>query len=407
MKSPSLIWVQIVTIMVAMCSMTAIKAYAKAEADGDSLEVSLLTCTPGHEVYELYGHTAIRIYNMRTKTDWTFNYGVFSFDTPHFAWRFIKGETDYRLGVIPTAAFIEGYAQDGRGVTAQVLNLSRDEARRLYDHLMQLAMQPYWTYRYNFLYDNCTTRAIADVEHSLSGKVLWPDSVAPQTFRQMIAEFADGPACWNRFGQDLLIGAEADKRIGVREQMFSPIYTFRFAAQARIQSADGSTRPLVRQEIVLAAATDDAADAGATWFTPTMATGGLLVLILALTAWEWRKRRTLRWVDNVLLAEQGTVGLLIAFMVCFSEHPTVGSNMLVCWLNPLPLPYLFWRAWRHRHQQPDGYGQLICALLLLTVIAGIIAGQHYPIEVWLLMAVYATRGIYALAASGQRRKAGA
>ena len=37
---------------------------APQERDGDSLEVSLLTCAPGHEVYRLYGHTALRVRNV-------------------------------------------------------------------------------------------------------------------------------------------------------------------------------------------------------------------------------------------------------------------------------------------------------------------------------------------------------
>ncbi len=44
----------------------------------DSVEVSLLTCSPGTEVYSLYGHTAIRVKSYTTGEDWVFNYGVFS-----------------------------------------------------------------------------------------------------------------------------------------------------------------------------------------------------------------------------------------------------------------------------------------------------------------------------------------
>lgn len=50
----------------------------------DSLEVSLMTCSPGQEVYALYGHTAIRVNNYATGEDWVFNYGMFSFNRPEF-----------------------------------------------------------------------------------------------------------------------------------------------------------------------------------------------------------------------------------------------------------------------------------------------------------------------------------
>ena len=40
-------------------------------------------------------------------SDWVFNYGTFSFAQPHFVWRFVKGETDYELGVVPYALFYD------------------------------------------------------------------------------------------------------------------------------------------------------------------------------------------------------------------------------------------------------------------------------------------------------------
>ena len=67
----------------------------------DSVRVSLLTCAPGSEIYALFGHSAIRYENPAKQQDWVFNYGMFSFKDPNFVMRFVKGETDYQLGVIP------------------------------------------------------------------------------------------------------------------------------------------------------------------------------------------------------------------------------------------------------------------------------------------------------------------
>ena len=66
----------------------------------DSIQFSLLTCAPGNEIYALFGHTAIRYQNFSRGVDLVFNYGMFSFNTPHFVYRFVKGETDYQLGII-------------------------------------------------------------------------------------------------------------------------------------------------------------------------------------------------------------------------------------------------------------------------------------------------------------------
>ena len=57
---------------------------AQAGIVKDTLCISILTCSPGQEVYELYGHTALRVKNISRDEDWVFNYGVFSFNKPNF-----------------------------------------------------------------------------------------------------------------------------------------------------------------------------------------------------------------------------------------------------------------------------------------------------------------------------------
>ena len=54
----------------------------------DSIRVTVLTCSPGQEVYSLYGHTAIRCQNLSSPAegitpDVVFNYGVFDDTKPY------------------------------------------------------------------------------------------------------------------------------------------------------------------------------------------------------------------------------------------------------------------------------------------------------------------------------------
>ncbi|MDD5184532.1 MAG: DUF4105 domain-containing protein, partial [Paludibacter sp.] len=65
----------------------------------DSATISLITCSPGEEVYSKFGHTAIRVKDPVNGIDVVFNYGIFSFETNNFYYKFIKGETDYQLCV--------------------------------------------------------------------------------------------------------------------------------------------------------------------------------------------------------------------------------------------------------------------------------------------------------------------
>ncbi len=318
---------------------TPITAAAQEQARRtDSIEVSLLTCAPGNELYSLYGHTALRYHDLRTGEDWTFNYGVFSFRKPFFALRFVFGQTDYELGVMPFNAFREEYRREGRAVTEQVLNLSADEKRRLYDALADNYRPENRTYRYNFFYDNCTTRARDMVERCIAGTIEYApnDSLEAATYRQMIHAMA-GNHRWATFGNDLCLGAKADTHADSRQQQFLPEYLMRDFDRATIATTEGR-RPLVKETRV---AVDTVLPEAKSPFplTPRQCATILLLVSLAVAAAELRRKKAYRAFDALLLTCTGVAGIIVTALL-FSEHPTTSTNLQVLLLNPLPLFFM-------------------------------------------------------------------
>ena len=47
-------------------------------------EISIVTAGPGEELYEKFGHAAIRIKDPVLNLDLIYNYGVFDFNQPNF-----------------------------------------------------------------------------------------------------------------------------------------------------------------------------------------------------------------------------------------------------------------------------------------------------------------------------------
>lgn len=351
-----------------------LQAQNAAPALADSLEACLITCSPGDEIYELYGHTAIRIRQLPMGDDWVFNYGLFSFDTPGFVWRFACGRTDYYLGACTYGDFIRQYLDRGSSVTEQVLNLTQDEAKALLRSLVSTAMLEDWTYRYNYFYDNCTTRARDEIEKAVNGTVCYPDSAAAgESFRDVVHAYTGGHP-WSEFGQDLLLGAAADRPIGPRAQQFAPLRMKAFAEGAYILQPDGTRRPLVRHTFVLPAQKVQLGTFSFESVTPGPTALMLAALVLVLlAAWqEWRKKKVFLWLEYLLSALQGLAGCLILFMVCCSTHPTVQGNWLVWWLNPLPLLVLPLRIWARRKKRRDVYplpaAVVLGAFLLLSPV---------------------------------------
>ncbi len=91
----------------------------------DSVEYSLVTCSPHEEIYSLYGHTAIRMQDLHKSqsNDIVYNWGVFNFDAPHFVLRFVFGLTDYELEAASYDVFCKYYQYMGSSVRPRTVAL--------------------------------------------------------------------------------------------------------------------------------------------------------------------------------------------------------------------------------------------------------------------------------------------
>ncbi len=335
---------------------------------GDSIEMSLLTCSPRQEVYSLYGHTAIRYRNITTGEDWAFNYGVFNFNKPFFVLRFTFGLTDYELGVIPFRRFVSGYKRAGCRVTEQELNLTIEEKYRLLHALNENYAPQNRTYRYNYLYDNCTTRARDIIERSITGTVEYRinDSLK-LSYRDMLHEKTEHYP-WATTGNDLCLGVKADMNTDWRERQFLPEVLMKDFETATIADSEG-IRPLVKQQRALFDTTKPIAESSFP-LTPVECATILLVLIIAVSIVEWRRGRTFVIVDAMLMTLVGVAGTLILALF-FSQHPTTSTNLQILLLNPLPLFFIHKVIKRRK----SAYWKLSLILISTYYMGGLV--QHY------------------------------
>lgn len=339
--------------------------YHSAKAQDDSIRVSLLTCAPGTEIYALFGHTALRYENPAQGQDLVFNYGLFSFNTPNFILRFVKGETDYKLGYTPYPYFESEYAMRGSSVYQQTLNLTPVEKQKLLTLLEENYRPENRIYRYNFFYDNCTTRARDKVEEAIDGGVTYSDGKQNISFREIVHQYTKGHE-WDEFGIDLCLGSEADNPIDARKQMFAPFYLLEAAKGAIITKGD-SVRPLVLQETKVVDVEPEMDEAGFP-LSPMTCAVILLVATCGIAFWQLKIKRVI-WVwDLLLFGFQGLAGCVIAFLVFFSVHPTVGSNWLILLFNPIPLLYLPIMVYKAIKRKKDLYHLLNVACLTLFIL---------------------------------------
>lgn len=354
-------------------------AFSVQSQSTDSIRFSLLTCAPGTEIYSLFGHTAIRYENYTRRIDVVFNYGMFSFNTPNFIFRFVAGETDYQLGITPYSYFEAEYAMRGSSVYQQVLNLTQSEKERLLTILENNYLPENRIYRYNYFYDNCTTRARDKIEECIEGKVVYPDSLSGKSYRSIVHEFTAGSP-WDEFGIDLCLGAEADKEINKRQQMFSPFYMKYYASNAYIVDAGGTRRPLILDETKIVDVEPEEVQPG--FILSPLMCGALFLALCVVMAWgQWKTQRIWWGWDIVLYGLQGLAGCIIAFLFFFSVHPTVGSNWLLILFNPIPLLYLPFMVYKAVKHKKDYYhvGNMVYLTLFITILP--FCGQEFNLTV--------------------------
>ena len=355
MKQPTRIWLSMLLLMVS--------ATVSTHAQSDSVEISLLTCAPHHEVYALYGHTAIRIRDSHTGTDVAVNYGIFNFNKPHFVLKFIFGLTDYEMGIVPFDYFRQEYAAEGRQVVEQVLDLTPDEKRRVMEAVAINAMPENKEYRYNFFYDNCTTRARDMIVNHLQGHVDYAEakSAEPVSFRAMTHRYNENRR-WSRFGNDLLLGIKADRKTTVGERQFLPEQLMHDFDRAVVVGADGTQRLLVSRRRIVVEGSPTAMPVSELPMTPRHF-GILILLTVVILTWMERKGHN-RWqVDAVLMGVTGLAGIVLLAMV-FSKHPTVNLNLQILVLNPLTLIFVYPVIKRVRQRRSHVFWSIAIVLIL-------------------------------------------
>ena len=320
---------------------------AQSMTNPDRIQISLLTCSPGKEVWAQYGHTAIRYYDKESGEDLAINYGIFSLDQTYFIPRFVLGMTDYRMGVQPMDMFLAQYSYEGRGVIEQVLNLSAEDKEVIYKALQENMKPENVVYRYNYFFDNCTTRARDMLVNHLHGKVVYPPAEEDATFRSMIHKW-NNKYEWTQFGEDLLLGVNADRKTTKSEQQFLPENL-----RSDFDKARYNGKPLVKETNVLLDAETEVVEPVFP-LSPLSIALIFAVISLVMMLFSYRRQQVYWAWDLALMLTSGLMGIIF-FVMIFSQHPCVSLNFILLFFNPLPLFFLYntikkkkviwWKIW--------------------------------------------------------------
>ncbi|MDD3320913.1 MAG: DUF4105 domain-containing protein [Paludibacter sp.] len=321
-------------LLITLVSFIVLSIKAQNLSISDSAIYSLITCSPGEEVYAKFGHTAIRVNDSISGIDVVFNYGIFSFETENFYYKFIKGETDYQLGVYDTKFFLPEYAARNSVVWEQILNLSVTEKRALMNLLLSNYEPQNRVYRYNFVFDNCATRPRDKILASLNGYVKFKQNSDSKTFRQWVGTFV-GTDTWLKFGIDLVFGRDADRYATTAESEFLPENLMEEFHTADILTKNNENKRLVKERKILVEKNVIAENNDFWLFKPLSISILILIIGIIITIIDIIKKNHHVLFDTILQFITGLGGFVVLYLMLISIHPLVKNNLNILWLNPL------------------------------------------------------------------------
>ena len=300
--------------------------------------VYLVTCGPGTETYSIYGHTALRVVIAEKHTDTIYNWGVFDFNTSDFTWKFAKGRLDYMLDTEPFQRFLQVYFYEERFVWSQRINLNANETKKLVDLINENLKPENIKYRYDFFYDDCTTRIRDLLEKSVGDKLLYPPAETGKlpTFRELVGKYQN-PFPWLNFGIDLIMGSPADKKAPFRDRMFLPI-DMKNGLSETVVNRSGKMIPLLQNpEVIL---DFEAPVVKQNFFiTPVFVFTFLLIVIIILSS-MLKSRKLNNLMDIFIYSVFSILALMMIFFNFFTNHQQMKWNLNILWLNPFILACL-------------------------------------------------------------------
>jgi hypothetical protein len=347
--------------LIALLFFLPLKVFAQNDSCG--LRISVLTCTPGDELYSTFGHSAIRVVNNVSHTDVVYNYGTFNFDEPGFYTKFIRGKLSFYLSTDDFDSFMQEYREENRGVVEQVLNLTCSEKQNIL-MLMNLNLMPgNRFYKYDWTFDNCTTRLRDLVEKAADTSIHFGEILhTKKTFRDLIYVYLDkNDKQWSKLGIDVLLGSPTDAVIKGSQVMFLPDYLMETFDSATI---DSRHLVLEKHDLVLQRQTP----LNNEWYAHPLFLFTCFFLLIVLLSFSKNKfvKKLLVAFDSFLFFITGILGFLLLFMWFGTDHLMCKDNFNLLWAWPTNAMAAFYM---HSAKRPGTRYFMIYATFNLVLFA--------------------------------------
>ena len=310
-----------------------------------SAQISLLTFGPGEDLYSVFGHTAIRVYDPTRGQDITYGWGGFRFAENNFYLKFLRGTLPYYIDAYDMNLMVYAYQTENRTIREQILNLSPTQKQRFFAVLATNLLPENQTYQYKFFYDNCASRPRDVIAKACGDSLTIPSRsrMTGKSYRDWMNEHLDKSGkSWAKLGMNLAIGRPADEQTDGWHAMYLPDQVHDQLTHATLRQANGQLVPLVAADRTLFEARRTFLHELPVIFDPNVVFGLLGVAVAVLTIRRYRAGRVDRWVDRLLFGVSGFLGWFLFLLWMVRDDDVTAWNPTLLYLMPLHLPLIYW-----------------------------------------------------------------
>ena len=306
--------------------------------------ISLLTFGAGEDLYSVFGHTAIRVYDPARSLDVTYGWGGFRFAENNFYVKFLRGTLPYYIDAYDMNLMVYAYQAENRSIREQVLNLSSTQTHRLLRVIETNLLPENQTYQYKFFYDNCATRPRDVIVEACGDSLTMPsrNKMTGKSYRDWMNIYLDKSVKpWAKLGMNLAIGHPADVKTDGWHSMYLPNNVHDQMARATIRQTDGQTVPLVVSDQTLFEARQTFRQQIPFIFDPNVVFTLLGIIVALFTVLRYQRGRIDHWLDRLLFGFSGFCGWFLLLLWVATDHGVTAWNPTLLYLMPLHLPFIF------------------------------------------------------------------
>lgn len=324
--------------LLLVCGAVPIKSSAQNTIPNDSVDenfviASLLLADPGDVLYSTVGHVAIRLQCPDYELDYVFSYE--SEDVRQKVLSFLAGKLKMGMFAIPTEEYLDGFAQEHRGVAEYTINLPVEVKRNLWrvcdEHVAEGA-----NLAYDYLTKGCAISALDILEEAIGDNdidyLFVPEYLLTNNRREIVYEHLYDHL-WTRFFLYLICNGTVTDDVSVREKIIIPgdLVTVLENAECFGERIITDTPNQLLPSCYFPKAH---------WFSPMLLSCIILFLTLLSIAFN-----SSSIMDYFLLSIQTCLGLVVLYLLFFSSLVCTESNPLIIPFNILPIVFWKWRRY--------------------------------------------------------------